>query len=88
MLGKSMLMKCGHYADSIMTDVPYKNERIDLAACSHCFDDLGTAIQPACNGADKKPALEPLPKIKRDYAMVLVGAALTLLTVIILIASY
>lgn len=49
MFSKPILMKCGHFADCIMTDVPYHSEKIDIAACSLCFNQLGTAIQPACN---------------------------------------
>ncbi len=81
------LMKCGHFADCIMNDVPYHNEKINLAACSFCFDHLGTAIQPACNMSENQPE-EPLPKIERNYGTTLIGGiAVIVLGLIILIAS-
>jgi len=88
MFGKPVIMKCGHVADTYMTDVPYNNEKINVAACSFCFDQFGTAIQPACNVDEtRKVDLEPLPTIKRDYAATLFGAAVILGTIIALIAS-
>lgn len=90
MFRKPILMKCGHLADCIMTDVPYHNEKIDIAACQFCFNQLGTAIQPACNAAARQPRpedFEPLPKIKMDYVSVLFGVAICITTIIALIAS-
>jgi len=86
---KPILMKCGHNADTIMSDVPYHDEKINVAACSYCFDQSGTAIQPACNMAEKQPQhdIEPLPEIKRDYAFVLSGVACLIATIIALLAS-
>jgi hypothetical protein len=80
-------MKCGHLADCIMTDVPYHNEKVDIAACSSCFNYSGTAIQPACNMSENQP-IKPLPKIERSYGITLVsGIAIIVLCITILIAS-
>ena len=93
MFTKPVLMKCGHLADTIMTDVPYHDQKVDIAACSVCFNQLGTAIQPACNMAEKQPKsedFEPLPKIKREYGTVLVGLSLvvaTIVSVVVLLVS-
>jgi hypothetical protein len=86
---KPILMKCGHVADTIMTDVPYHDQMINIAACSFCFDQFGTAIQPACNMAEHQPKYDPtpLPKIKRNRALMFSGVALLLVTIIALIVS-
>lgn len=81
------LMKCGHPADCIMRDVPHQDMKVDVAACSYCFDYLGTAIQPACNMADKQPVIDktPLPKIKRDHGGIVVAlfAFATIVTLLV-----
>lgn len=90
MFRKPILMKCGHFANCIMRGVPYHNEKIHVAACQLCFNQLGTAIQPACNVADRQlrpEDFEPLPKIKMDYVSVLFGVAICITTIIALIAS-
>lgn len=81
MFGKPIHMKCGHNADTIMTDVPYHNEKLDIAACSFCFDQSGTAIQPACS-IDTQFKI----KIKRNYTLPVLGV-LGFITIIILIVS-
>lgn len=87
MLNKHIVMKCGHIADCIIHDVPYHNDKISLEACSSCFDQLGTAIQPACT-MNEDQLDEPLPKIEREYGAVLVGGFVVIfLSIAILIAS-
>lgn len=79
----SIVMKCGHHPDCIMSDVPYHDEKIEVAACSTCFDQLGTAIQPACNQADIKPIMTE----ENDES--LIGTAIvTALVCIALLASF
>lgn len=65
MFSKPVLMKCGHYADTIVVDVPFmkydpdykgKRELADVAACGFCFDNLGTVNQPAV-------AMEPIQPV-------------------------
>lgn len=87
MFSKAILMKCGHYADSIMADVPYDNQLADVAACSFCFKDGQTVNQPACAVAEQQPDLTALPKIKRDRTMALLALAFSVATIIALIAS-
>lgn len=88
MLGKKMLMKCGHVADTIVADVQYQNEKVDVAACSFCFNEFGTANQPACFMDHEIVPDEPLPKIKREYGPGLYGALACVLIIIALIVSY
>lgn len=86
MLLGSTRMKCGHPPDCIMSDVPYNGNLISLEACSFCFDNFGTAIQPACNVNTEK--LESLPRIERTYGKVLIGGiTVVVLSILILIAS-
>lgn len=89
MFSKLIIMKCGHPADCIMHDVPYHDEKWNVAACSSCFDDFGTALQLACCVAEKQPQHEkPLPKIPRNYSAVLIGSIVVLvLFLTIMIAS-
>lgn len=86
MFGHPVRMKCGHIADTIMTDVPYNGEMISVAACSNCFNHIGTAIQPACN-MDNSKQESPLPKIERDYTLPILGVIACLTTLIFLIVS-
>ena len=65
MYPRSVQMACGHYADGIM-DVMYNHERIDVAACSACFDLYSTVNQPACSVIDTKP----LPAVEHDLTVV------------------
>lgn len=96
MFGRNIKMKCGHYADTIMTDVPYHNEHIDIAACSFCFVHTRDAIQPACNMDESKPSdlpitrttiMEYTPYIDRDRTIPILGAIAIVVMVIALIAS-
>lgn len=89
MFGDSMRMKCGHLSDCVMTDVPHGSERVDLAACSVCFDHIASAIQPACviDTTTPRENFEPLPSIKRNYGLPLAGAIVCLVTIITLIVS-
>lgn len=92
--GRNIKMKCGHFADTVITDVPYHDKVVDLVGCSACFDQYGTAIQPACNMDESNTyptrettMIDVLPKIKRDIAIPVCGALAVLTTIIILIVS-
>ena len=81
MFSKPIPMKCGHDADCIMTDVPYHNDKIDIAACSFCFNQFGTAIQPACNINEAQSV--PMPKAQKNYGSAIVVAILLFTSILI-----
>jgi len=86
-LNKPVHMKCGHPADTIMTHVPYNNDFADVAACSFCFKEGYSVNQAACSVDANYQPPAPLPEIKRDYTLPVLGAVTCIVTIIVLIAS-
>jgi hypothetical protein len=84
MIGKDVLMKCGHLADCVMDDVPYHDMKISIATCSLCFDQFGTAMQSACIISTEQEQVKNVAQHNELKFIQKCGVGLILISVIII----
>lgn len=69
-------MRCGHIADTIMTDVAYHNETMNVAACSYCFSQIRDVNQPACCMVENQTFISNQPKNNNWKFVVIIAVIL------------